>query len=158
MAENTVQRPTAEALAIYAARFNDSAALKTMSTVLSFPQGERVHLETIIQPWQRGGLSGTPAVNGGVLSALFDLAIGCTPALVDPTRKTATVQLSMTFERGVMGERIRVHGKVERATSSFLFSSATLYDENDQACARCLGVVRMSHKSWGPPGTPITPP
>ena len=48
---------------------------------------------------ERGGM-GFEAVNGGILAAMFDLVLGASVALVDPTRRSATMQLSMSFMRG----------------------------------------------------------
>src|SRR5262245_58674648 len=91
--------PAPEQLRRYADGFNSSASLKHFGVRISFPNSEVVQVDLDpVQEWHRGGL-GTDAVNGGVLAAIFDLAIGCTPALIDPSRRTATVQLSMSFMR-----------------------------------------------------------
>ena len=68
-------------------------------------QPDRVVVELPeVRPEHLGGL-GTSAVNGMVLAGLFDLAVGSTVVLVDPRRRSATVQLSMSFERAVFGAR-----------------------------------------------------
>ena len=91
MPEPKSTRPRPEQLARYAELFNNSLVLKYFGARVSFPEGERVEIRIDpIRPEQRGGL-GTSAVNGGVLAALFDFAIGVTPALIDPTRRTATI-------------------------------------------------------------------
>jgi uncharacterized protein (TIGR00369 family) len=142
MSENRQQ-----ALARYAEQFNQSQSLKYFGVTVDFPSLDEVQIVLQVRPEHRGGL-GTDAVNGGVLAAMFDLAVGCTPALLDPTRRTATMQLSMSFERPVAGSTLRVRARIDTAGAAVLFASAVLYDEKDQACARCQGVVRLSKQPW----------
>jgi acyl-coenzyme A thioesterase PaaI-like protein len=140
-------KPTREQLDKYARQFNESATMRHFGVTLSFPSAGEVRADLPIQPEQRGGL-GREAVNGGVLAAMFDLVIGCTPALIDVTRANATMQLSMSFERPVLGSRLYVLGRIDRPGAAVLFSSAVLYDEKGEACARCQGLVRISSKPW----------
>ena len=102
---------------------------------------------------QLGGL-GADAVNGGVLAAIFDLVIGSTPALIDPTRRTATMQLSMSFMKPVRGKRFHAEAWVDSAGGSTLFSSAVIKDEHGGICARCQGVVKMSKGPWASGNSP----
>ncbi len=147
-------RPTQEQLDRFAEQFNESQTLKYFGARLSFPQGEKVVVSLPeIRPEQRGGL-GTSAVNGGILASLFDLAIGCTPALLDPTRRSATVQLSMSFERPVRGDSLRAEATLDTVGSSTLFASARLYDAQGEVCARCQGVVQMSRMKWASGDSP----
>jgi uncharacterized protein (TIGR00369 family) len=141
-------RPTQAQLDRFAELFNRSQTIQYFGASLSFPGGDKV-LVTLpgIRPEQRGGL-GSDAVNGGILAALFDFAIGCTPALVDPTRRAATVQLSMSFERPVRGDSLRVEAVIDTAGTSTLFASARIHDAHGQVCARCQGVVQMSRMKW----------
>jgi uncharacterized protein (TIGR00369 family) len=142
------QPPSKEQLERYATAFNASKSLKYFGLTLTFPDADTVQVEMAqVQPEHRGGL-GTDAVNGGVLAAMFDLTIGCTPALIDPTKRTATVQLSMSLERPVRGDRVRAVGKIDRSGESLLFATAVIYDQAGVACARCQGVVRLSKIPW----------
>ena len=148
MPEITSPRPSAAQLAKYAKLFNESQTLKYFGARVSFPDGDRVEVcIDQIKPEQRGGL-GTSAVNGGVLAAVFDFAIGVTAALVDPTRRSATMQLSMMFERPVQGNSFRVEARINAAARSVLFSTAILLDAQCNECARCHGVVRTSQLHW----------
>ncbi|MBI3181832.1 MAG: PaaI family thioesterase [Myxococcales bacterium] len=139
--------PTPDQLRRYAEHFNRSASLKFMGVKLSFPTSEQVQVDLEIRPEHRGGM-GTEAVNGGVLAAMFDLAIGCTPALVEPTRRSATIQLSMSFLKPVRGDRLRAIARIDRAGAGVLFSSATLFDAHGEVCARCQGVMHLSRLRW----------
>lgn len=141
-------RPSLELLARYAARFNESETLKFFGVRIAFPTLERVEIRMdAIRPEHRGGL-GTSAVNGGVLAAMFDLALGCTPALIDPTRRSATMQLSMSFERPVFGDSLLTEARIDSARKLVLFSSARILDSSGIECARCQGVVRISRLPW----------
>lgn len=144
----TPKRPTPEQLETYARRFNENVALQALGLRMDVPADDRVviRLDPILPP-HRGGL-GTNAVNGGVLAAIFDLAIGCTPALIDPTRRTATMQLSISFERPVLGDRLTATSWIDRAGGSVLFSSAEIRDQDGEVCARCHGLVRISSLPW----------
>jgi uncharacterized protein (TIGR00369 family) len=149
-----MKRPTQKSLDRYARLFNQSATMRIFGCSVSFPRAREV-LVTMdpVRPEHRGGL-GSDAVNGGVIAAMFDLAIGCTPALIDPGRRTATVELSMQFMRGVRGDRFTVRSKIDRAGTSLIFSSATLFDERGQACAACRGIAMLSSATWTTKGTP----
>lgn len=141
-------RPTLEQLAKYAASFNASKALNLFGVRVEFPDLE--HARVVVDPIreeQRGGL-GTDAVNGGVLAAMFDLAIGITPALLDPTRRNATMQLSMSFLSPVRGNRFHVEARIDRAGRETVFASAKLFDETGQVCATCQGLVKLSQRPW----------
>lgn len=141
-------RPTQEQLDRFAELFTQSQTMRFFGLRLSFPQGEKVVITLPeVRPEHRGGL-GTAAVNGGVIAAMFDYAIGCTPALVDPSRRAATMQLSMSFERPIRGDTVRVEATIDNAGTSTLFASARLYDVQGQVCARCQGVVKVSQLKW----------
>jgi uncharacterized protein (TIGR00369 family) len=141
-------RPTQEQLDRYAEQFNRSQTMRFFGAQLSFPQGEKVVVSLPeVRSEHRGGL-GTAALNGGIISALFDYAIGCTPALLDPTRRAATMQLSMSFERPVRGDSVRVEATLDTVGTSTVFASARMYDAQGQVCARCQGVVKLSRMKW----------
>ncbi|MDQ3262569.1 MAG: PaaI family thioesterase [Myxococcota bacterium] len=147
-------RPTPEQLAHYAQEFSNSVPLKAFGCRLQFPTQDRVVVEIDpLLPHHRGGL-GTDAVNGGVLAAMFDLAIGTTPALRDTTRRNATMQLSMTFERPLRGNKLRAEAWIETAGSSTMFSAARILDEHGVVVARCQGVVKLSQLKWKAGGSP----
>jgi uncharacterized protein (TIGR00369 family) len=148
MPNPTKPRPTLEQLKRYADTFNASATLQHFGVKVHFPDADTV--EAIIEeikPEQRGGL-GTDAINGGVIAAIFDLAIGCTPALVDPTKRSATVHLSINFMRAVRGTRVVARSKIDRAGDVLLFASAQILDEKGVVCATCTGMSRLSDLPW----------
>lgn len=140
---------TARALQIYADSFNDSELLDFFGIRLEFPDLERVWaIIDTPQKGHKGGMGEGAAFNGGVLAALYDLVVGCGGALVDPARRSATIQLSMNFERPVIGEYVRAEAKVDRAGKTLVFISATITDGQGQICSHGQGVVRMSKGPW----------
>lgn len=133
----------------YARAFNESEVLGMFGIEIQFPDLETV--EAVIdeaRPGHMGGLGDHQAINGGVLAALYDLVLGCSAALVDPRRRSATVQLSMNFERPVLGSEVRARAKVDRAGRTLVFSSAEILDGRGEVCSRATGVVRISQKLW----------
>jgi uncharacterized protein (TIGR00369 family) len=139
----------------YADDFNRSGLLHPFGARLSFAPGARRSIISVDQvlPVMRGGL-GTAAVNGGVLAALFDVALGTAASLLDPLRATATVQLSMRFERPVTGDSLRCEGWVEQGGKSLVFTAAHVLDAAGEICARAEGVVRVSQKPWAKGASP----
>lgn len=147
-------RPTIEQLSRYAEAFNQSQTLLYFTMKVSFPNQDTVEvvLDPVL-PAMRGGL-GSDAVNGGVLAAMFDLVLGCAPALVDPTRRSATVQLSINLMSPVRGDRVVARAKVTRAGEKLVFAAATLVDAQGQECATATGLSRLSSIPWAGDGTP----
>lgn len=141
-----VSRPQLER---YADAFNASELLEFFDMKVEFPD-----LDTVCagveeaQAGHLGGMGNQSAINGGVLAALYDLVVGCSAALVDPTRRSATIQLSMNFERPVLGDYVRAEASVDRAGKTLVFSSARIVDGQGRICSHGQGVVRMSQKSW----------
>jgi len=151
---DTPSRPTQEQLDRYAEQFNKSQTLRLFSASVSFPEGRKVVVSLPeVRSEHRGGL-GTSAVNGGVIAALFDLVIGCTPALLDPTRRCATLQLSMSFQRPLTGDSVRAEAEIDSYGKNTLFASARVMDSQGNVCARAQGVVRISSMPWASGDSP----
>ena len=156
MSDTPSTPPSQAQLDRFAEGFNQSLTLRHFGARMSFPEGRKVVVTLPeVKPEHRGGL-GTSAVNGGILAALFDLAIGCTPALRDPTKRCATIQLSMSFERPATGDSLQVEATVDHGGPSTVFASARLLDSEGRVCARCQGVVRVSSQPWANGDSPAT--
>jgi acyl-coenzyme A thioesterase PaaI-like protein len=54
----------------------------------------------------------------------------------------------MSFERPVQGDSLRVESQVNSAGRSVLFATAKIFDSQENECARCQGVVRISQLAW----------
>lgn len=132
----------------FARGWNETETLRYLGFVLGFPdtQTVEVRLPKVIGA-QRGG-KGSDAINGGVLAALYDFALGSTSLLLAPLRRSATVQLSMSFEKAVRGNSARCIAKMDRATKHLIFATAELFDEAGTMCSRGTGVISL--------GTPVS--
>jgi acyl-coenzyme A thioesterase PaaI-like protein len=142
MAEPQAPDARMRALAQYAERVNTHPSLQHFGARVAFPDESRVTV--LVEPVPitlRGGFGDDRVVNGGVLSALCDLLIGCTAALIDPAARSATVQLSIRLEQPLLGERITGEARVDRSTGRLVFSSAEIHDESGKVCVRCQGMV-----------------
>lgn len=149
-----LRRPTADELAHFGREFNKSPALTAFGLRVELePDKVIAHLDEV-QPWHQGGLGEEAAINGGVLAAVFDLVLGCTPALIDPTRRCATVQLSMSFERPTVGRRLRAEAWIDTGGESTVFSSARILREDGVVTANARGVIRFSKAKWRSGGSP----
>ena len=109
----------------------------------TFQRGEKVIIELgDIHAAKLGG-KGSDAINGAMLSALFDCSIGCTPSLVAPLRRSATVELAIKFLRRTHGQSARCEAFVDRLTSTLVFATAYLYDEKGVRTAQCSGISAL---------------
>ena len=140
-------RPTLEQLQRYAAGLNESLTARTLGMRVSFPDTEHVVVMLDVEERHRGGM-GSDAVNGAIIAAAFDLALGCTPALMDPTRRSATVQLNMRFERALRGSALRATAHIDRATRQLVFASAVVAGDDGAVCGRAEGMLALSDKTW----------
>jgi acyl-coenzyme A thioesterase PaaI-like protein len=136
------ERERLQRLARYAEDWNRHPSLQYFGARVAFPDTSRVTV--LVHPVpisMRGGFGDDRVVNGGILSALCDLLIGCTTGLVDPEGRAATVQLSIRLEQPLLGERIVGEARVDRSTGRLIFATAELSDEAGKICVRCQGIV-----------------
>jgi acyl-coenzyme A thioesterase PaaI-like protein len=138
--------PTPEQLNAYAAAFNASATLGFFGAHIEFEDDKARAIIDPVTDDMRGGMGGG-FINGGIVAALFDLAIGITPALIDPSRRCATMSLSVNFERPVSGDRIVCEAWINRA-GSVVYASAHLLAGDGTVCAHAQGLVRHSKQKW----------
>jgi uncharacterized protein (TIGR00369 family) len=139
---------TSERLARYAQLLNAHPSLASYGVQLTFPDEQRLRIEVAQVPASmRGGMGDDAVVNGGVLSALCDLMIGSTAGLVDSSTRSATVQLSIRFERPLRGQRIVGEARVDHSTGRTIFSSGELSDEQGRVCVRCQGLATLLRSS-----------
>jgi acyl-coenzyme A thioesterase PaaI-like protein len=127
----------------FSERWNRNGVLRYLGIRIGFRANERVIVELPkVIDVQRGG-KGSDAVNGGVLAMMFDFALGATALLAPPLRRNATAQLSLNFQKAVRGNSARCVAKLDRGTRSLLFSSADLFDERGEICARATALVSV---------------
>lgn len=128
----------------YAERCNRHPSLQSLGVTIEFPELSLLRLTmATVPPIMRGGLGDAAVVNGGVLSALCDVLIGCSCGMVDTQSRSATVQLNIRFERALRGNSIHGQARVDRATQRLIFASAEISDEQGQVCVRCQGIATL---------------
>ena len=136
---------TLEALRQLAAVWNGGPPMKHFGARLEFDRIDRVR--AVIDPvraFHRGGMA-TEAVNGVVLSGLFDLVIGTVGWLTRPDARTATVNLAMSFFRPTRGDRIACEGRLIHSGLNLIFASAEILDGSGEVSARCDGTCAVAH-------------
>ena len=149
--------PSDEARVELAALWNEHPGMKHMGARLDLSQQDEVRIIIDpLQPFHRGGL-GTDAVNGAVISGVFDLVTGLSGYLHTLGRRAGVAQLNVQFLRPVLGDRFEVIGRPLRVGYNLIFTTAELTDERGVVCARCEGIVAVSggDKGKGGEDTPL---
>lgn len=95
-----------------------------------------------LKPQHRGGL-GTEAVNGAVISGLFDLMIGLVGIVNSQKHRTGTVQLNIHFVRPLKGSRLLAEARLIKSGKSLIFARSEIYDEVGRICAACDGIASV---------------
>jgi len=124
--------------------WNDHPAMKHLAARVEITEQDDVRaVVDPIEGFHRGGL-GTDALNGAVISGMFDMVIGLTGFLHVFGKRAGVAQLSIQFLRPVLGDRFEVIGKPSRVGRNLVFSTAQLLDETGKVCATCDGIVAVS--------------
>lgn len=112
---------------------------------LTDPDVLRIFIDEI-KPHHRGGL-GSDAINGGVISGLFDMAIGLVGIVNSNKHRTGTVQLNIHFLKPLRGNRLILEARRIKAGKSLVFARAEAFNEQHELCATCEGMcsVDFSH-------------
>lgn len=136
-------------LAALGARVSQLPAMLQMGATADFtdPDAVRVRIARL-EAYHRGGM-GTEAVNGAVIAALCDAAVGFAGTLRTFGRRAGTAQLSIQYLRPVHGGSVEAIGRVVRAGPNLVFATAEVRDDQGALCARCDGIVAVSQ---GKPG------
>jgi len=123
-------------------RFNRAPAIRGFGARIDLADSRviRVALDAI-EDRHRGGL-GTAAVNGAVLAALFDCALGVAGALQFPGRRSATCELSIKFMRPVPGPTVTAYAVILKKATQLAFADSELYS-NGRLCAIASGIVSV---------------
>jgi uncharacterized protein (TIGR00369 family) len=91
------------------------------------------------KPVHRGGI-GTDAINGGILSALFDLSVGLIAIVNSENHRVATIQLNINFLKPVKGNFLVVQARLIKKGKNLIFGRAEIFDEKGDLCAYCDGI------------------
>lgn len=125
------------------AHFNNSefAALLGISVSLKNPALPKCEVSDI-QTFHLGGI-GQAFVNGAVISAILDLALGLTGLKYSNMGGFATRNLNIDIARPVENSRFYVISKCNRQIGNNVFSEATLFNANDEPCVYATGILRI---------------
>lgn len=95
-----------------------------------------------VQEFHRGGM-GTKAVNGAILSAIFDLVIGLVGFVNANKHRTGTVQINSNFLKPLKGDKVFAEGKLIKKGKSLVFARVEIFDENRELCAFADGITSI---------------
>lgn len=127
-----------------AKRWNAHLGVQRMGVRLEIVSREELRgVVDPIEPHHRGGM-GTPAVNGPIIAAVFDLVTGLTGYLQAPGQRVGVAQLNIQFLRPVLGSRFEVIGRPQKTGKSLVFVASELVDETGVVCATADGIVSVS--------------
>lgn len=128
------------------ARFNALPGMRLVGGTLDLAHEVcvAVHLPEI-GPEHQGGL-GTDAVNGAVLAACFDVALGVAGVLQFPNRRAGTVELSMKFMRPALGGAVTAYGIALKRADNIAFVESELFC-GGRFCARASGMVATASRA-----------
>lgn len=97
-----------------------------------------------VQPYHRGGMGGE-AVNGALLAALFDCALGVAGVLHlggwKGDRRSGTIEMSVKILRSVFGSRVIARSAVVKKSKHIAFASGEILDETGRICATATAIA-----------------
>ena len=125
-------------------RLNSAPFMKQLGLRIDMadPQLLCVHIDEI-RPYHRGGL-GTPAVNGAILSAMFDIGLGLAGGAQYPERPTGTIDLSIKLMKPTLGPQLRLYAWAVERRTNVVFVEAELHDDTNGVTLIGQGLVGIS--------------
>jgi acyl-coenzyme A thioesterase PaaI-like protein len=99
-----------------------------------------------IQPFHLGGI-GQEYINGAIISAVIDLALGLTGLKYSKLGNFATCNLNIDIVRPIEKGRFYVVAKSNRQIDNKVFSEATIFNQNDVPCVYATGMIRVGISS-----------
>lgn len=146
VARSEAIRFTPEQLAVFLANFNKLDAITHFGATVETRENHLVLVELAnVQTHHQGGL-GTHAVNGAVVSGLFDCGLGVAGLLQFPGRRCGTTELSVKFLRPVLGEQVRVYAAAIKTADNVAFVEGMLFS-GKALCATASGMVATTARS-----------
>jgi acyl-coenzyme A thioesterase PaaI-like protein len=130
-------------------RMNAMPALTMMGVVLDLTDPAIVRFTLgSVQEHHMGGLN-SRAVNGAVIAAMFDAALGVAGSLQVPGQRAGTVELSIKLMRPAMEAPLEAYGIAVKKTPHLVFTEAELH-ASGRLCATATGIVALaSHPKDG---------
>lgn len=121
--------------------FNESVQLRRLGFIIDLSDLDRpICRIPRVEEYHRGGV-GLPAVNGGISSALCDLAIGVTGMKYLDSGRIATARLNIKFLQPLVATSVTARSWVRAVRGNRLFSAAEVANEQGIVCVKATGVV-----------------
>ena len=109
--------------------------------ILDNPEQPKCEVSNI-QPFHLGGI-GQEFVNGGIISAVLDFALGLTGLKYSNLGNFATRSLNIDIARPIEKNGFYVVAKCNRKIANNVFSEATAFDSSDEPCVYATGMLRV---------------
>ena len=147
--------PHLDRIAAYKKSWNDNPFLKAQGLeVEETGVGRAIVRLPKALPTQRGGGGSDTVINGGVISYMFDGALGWAiisslldmpeAADIDPFElRQFTINLDITFLNAAMGDSFEARGNVVRISRTTAFAEGEFLDANGTVCATAKGIWRV---------------
>jgi len=157
--------PHLDRIAAYKQSWNDNSFLKAQGLVVEETAvGQAIVRLPKALPGQRGGGGSDTVLNGGVISYMFDGALGWAiissllampeAADIDPfDLRQFTINLDITFLNAAMGDSFEARGNVVRVSRTTAFAEGQFLDAKGTVCATAKGIWRV----FWPRSTATTP-
>lgn len=108
---------------------------------LEDPDQPKCEIATI-QSFHLGGV-GQAYVNGAIICAVLDLALGLTGLKYTKKGTLATCSLNIELARPIENDRFYVIAKSNRKIDNKIFSEATVFNSNDEPRVYASGMLRV---------------
>jgi acyl-coenzyme A thioesterase PaaI-like protein len=121
--------------------FNRSSQLKHINARvdLSNPENPEAIIDEVTDN-QKGGI-GSDAINGGVIAALSDLALGLLGLLHYKDGMTATAQLTVHYLKPFRTKSIRAKAITQQVVGNRIFGTVELFNDKNEVCAIAYGAL-----------------
>jgi len=123
---------------------NESELLKFLNLTLKF-ETDRIMLRLDpIEERHRGGSTGD-SVNGAVVAAICDIAVGATMGLSQHplTQGSAVGRLDIRMRKPIVGSFCTAVACIEREARNLVYSRVKFFNESGQLCVEAQGTVYM---------------
>lgn len=123
---------------------NESALLKFLNLTLKFEADQIVLRLDPIEERHRGGSTGD-SVNGAVVAAVCDIAVGATMGLSPHslTQGSAVGRLDIRMRKPITGSFCTAVARIKRQARNLVYSSVTFFDETGKLCVEAQGTLYM---------------
>lgn len=121
--------------------FNQSVQLRQMGAVIDLSNHEQPKASIPeLQPYHFGGI-GSDAVNGGVIAALADLALGLLGLLHYAEGMTATAQLTVHYLKPFRTTSMSAMAITQQVVGNRIFGTVELMNHKGEVCAIAYGAL-----------------